>query len=72
MIVFLTLCYGVLLLIVSRLKGIKLTIGWKLSPLLFLLVCFVVLAVPMQWGAPSGNVNVFRYVIEISPNVSGE
>ncbi len=72
MIIFLTLCYGALLLIASRLKGIKLTMGWKLSPLLFLLVCFIGLAVPMQWGAPSGPINVFRYVIEIVPNVSGE
>jgi hypothetical protein len=72
MIVFLTLCYGVLLVIVSRLKGINLTMGWKLSPLLFLLVCFMGLAVPMQWGAPSGPIKVYRYVIEIIPNVSGE
>jgi len=72
MIVFLTLCYGVLLVIVSRLRGVKLSIGWKLSPLFFLLVCFIGLAVPMQWGAPSGPVNVFRYVVEIIPNVSGE
>ena len=26
----------------------------------------------MQWGAPSGPLNVFRYVVEIVPNVSGE
>ncbi|MEK6249258.1 MAG: biotin/lipoyl-binding protein, partial [Planctomycetales bacterium] len=26
----------------------------------------------MLWGAPSGPINVFRYVIEIVPNVSGE
>lgn len=72
MIVFLTLCYAAMIVIVSRLKGIKPSIGWKLSPLLFLLVCFIALAVPMQWGAPSGPINVFRYVIEIVPNVSGE
>lgn len=47
MIVFLTLCYVVLLVILSKLKTIKPTIGWKLSPLLFILVCFVVLIVPM-------------------------
>ena len=32
----------------------------------------VALVFPMQWGAPSGPVNVFRFVIEIVPNVSGE
>jgi multidrug resistance efflux pump len=72
MIVFLTLCYGALLVVVSRLTGIKLTMGWKLSPLLFLLVCFMGLAIPMRWGAPSGPIKVYRYVIEIIPNVSGE
>jgi multidrug resistance efflux pump len=72
MIFFLTLCYVALLVIVSKLKGIKLAIGWKLSPLLFILICIIVLAIPMQWGAPSGPANVFRYVIEIVPNVSGE
>ena len=72
MIVFITLGYVVLLVILVKLKIVKPTIGWKLSPLFFMLVCFIVLAVPMQWGAPSGPVNVFRYVIEIVPNVSGE
>jgi len=72
MIVFLTLCYAALLVVLQKLKIIKPTIGWKLSPLFFLLVSFILLAVPMQWGAPSGPVNVFRYVIEIVPNVSGE
>ena len=26
----------------------------------------------MQWGAPGGSVNVYQYVVEIIPNVSGE
>ena len=72
MIVFITLVYVALLAVLIKLKFIKPTIGWKLSPLLFMLVCFIGLAVPMQWGAPSGPLNVYRYVIEITPNVSGE
>ena len=72
MIVFLTLCYFALLVVLQKIKIIKPTIGWKLSPLFFFLICLILLAVPMQWGAPSGPVNVFRYVIEIVPNVSGE
>jgi multidrug resistance efflux pump len=72
MIAFLTLCYGALLAILIRLKIIKPSIGWKLSPLLFLMVCFLVLVIPMQWGAPSGPIKVYRHVIEIIPNVSGE
>jgi len=72
MIVFLTLCYVALLVVLQKLKIIRPTIGWKLSPLFFLLFCLILLAVPMQWGTPSGPVNVFRYVVEIVPNVSGE
>ncbi|MEK6248836.1 MAG: biotin/lipoyl-binding protein, partial [Planctomycetales bacterium] len=72
MIVFLTLCYVALLAVLKKLKIIKPAIGWKLSPLFFFLFCLILLAVPMQWGAPSGPINVFRYVIEIVPNVSGE
>ncbi|MEM1412082.1 MAG: efflux RND transporter periplasmic adaptor subunit, partial [Pseudomonadota bacterium] len=33
---------------------------------------FLVLFVPMQWGAPSGAVNNYRTVMEIIPNVTGE
>ncbi len=72
MIVFLTLGYVALLVIFLKLKIIQPAIGWKLSPLFFMVVCIIGLAVPMQWGAPSGPINVFRYVIEIVPNVSGE
>jgi multidrug resistance efflux pump len=72
MILFLILCYVGLLAILVKLNVIKLTIGWKLSPLLFGLVCFVALVLPMQWGAPSGPVTVYRYVVEIIPNVTGQ
>jgi multidrug resistance efflux pump len=72
MIVFLAICYVALLVVLIKLKIIRPTIGWKLSPLFFMLICFVVLAVPMQWGAPSGPIKVFRYVIEVIPKVSGE
>jgi multidrug resistance efflux pump len=61
-----------LLAILVKLNVIKLTIGWKISPVLFGLVCFVALVLPMQWGAPSGSVTVYRYVIEIIPNVTGQ
>lgn len=72
MIVFLTLCYCLLLVILYKLKIIKMTTGWKCSPLIFMVVCIIFLIFPMQWGAPSGNVNVFRYVVEIVPNVTGQ
>jgi len=72
MIIFLTICYTAIVLLLVKLKIIKFSIGWKLSPLFFMLICFFVLIFPMQWGAPEGTVNVFRYVVEVMPNVSGE
>jgi multidrug resistance efflux pump len=51
---------------------VRLNTFWKLSPLLWMLLLFIALFLPMQWGAPSGTANVFRYVVEIVPNVSGE
>lgn len=72
MIAFLVLCYVAILATLVWLKVIKLNLWWKLSPIFFNLICFFVLIFPLQWGAPSGTVNVYRYVIEIIPNVTGE
>lgn len=72
MIAFLTLCYVAVLALLVYLKVISLNLWWKLSPLLFSLALMVVLIFPMQWGAPSGMVNVYQPVIEIVPNVSGD
>jgi multidrug resistance efflux pump len=72
MIIFLTLLYVGVLAILVKLKVIQWTLFWKLSPLLWMLFLFLVLFLPMQWGAPSGEVRVFNYVVEIVPNVSGE
>lgn len=72
MIVFLTLCYAALLAVLVKLKVVPLNAFWKLSPLLWMLALFLVLFMPMQWGAPSGTVNVYRDVVEVIPNVSGE
>ncbi|MCP4191544.1 MAG: HlyD family secretion protein [Planctomycetaceae bacterium] len=72
MIVFLTLCYVGLLALLIKIGLIKFTLWWKLSPLIWMLLLLVVLFIPMQWGAPSGSINVYAYVVEIIPNVSGE
>jgi multidrug resistance efflux pump len=72
MIIFLTLCYIGLLAILIKAGVIKLTLWWKLSPLVWMLLLLIVLFLPMQWGAPSGDLLVLNYVIEIIPNVSGE
>lgn len=72
MIVFLTLLYVGVLAIAIKVGLVKLTLWWKLSPLAWMLLLFVVLFLPMQWGAPGGSVNVYQYVVEVIPNVSGE
>jgi multidrug resistance efflux pump len=72
MIVFLTLVYVALLAVLVKLGVIKLTLGWKLSVVGWMLLLFLVLFLPMQWGAPSGQVTVLKYVVEVVPNVTGE
>ncbi len=72
MIIFLTLCYiGVIALLVKW-GVLRWTLWWKLSPLAWMILLIVVLFIPMQWGAPSGPVTAYQYVIEVIPNVSGE
>ena len=71
MIVFLTLLYVAALVLLIKLKIIRLTLWWKISPLVWMLLLFIGLFIPMQWGAPAGNVTQYQYVVEIVPNVSG-
>jgi multidrug resistance efflux pump len=71
MIVFLTLLYVGLLLLLVKLKVIKLTPFLRLSPVLWMLFLFVVLFIPMQWGAPGGQVRIYHAVVPIVPNVGG-
>jgi len=71
-IVFLTLIYVVVLVIALKTGIIRLNSFWKISPLLWMLLLFLVLFIPMQWGAPGGAVRMYQAVIEIVPNVTGE
>lgn len=72
MIVFLTLIYVGALFLAVKLRLIRMNTFWKVSPVLWMVVLFFVLFVPMQWGAPSGAVNNYQTVMEIIPNVTGE
>ena len=72
MIVFLTLLYVAALFLAVKIGLVKLNSFWKISPVLWMVLLFFVLFVPMQWGAPSGVVNVYRPVVEIVPSVNGE
>jgi multidrug resistance efflux pump len=72
MIVFLTLCYiGVLFLLV-KVKVITLNLWWKLSPIAWVVLLLIAFFIPMQWGAPTGVVNMYQEVQRVIPQVSGE
>ena len=72
MIVFLTLIYVAFLFLAVKIGFIRMNSFWKVSPVLWMVLLFFVLFVPMQWGAPGGAVRVYQSVIEIVPSVSGE
>ncbi len=72
MILFLTLIYIALLALLVKLKVIKLTLGWKLSPVIWMTLLLIFLFIPMQFWAPSGSVLVVQHSVPIAPNVSGE
>ena len=71
MIVFLTVIYVVLLLIAFKLNIIRQTLWWKLSPVVWVLLLFVVLFIPMQFWAPQGPLIVYAHSVQIVPNVAG-
>jgi len=71
MIAFLTLCYVAVLAVLVKLKILPNKIGTWLSSLAWMLLLFVVLFIPMQWGAPAGPVRALTYTVQIIPNVAG-
>lgn len=72
MIVFLTLIYVAFLFLAVKIGIIRMNAFWKISPVLWMVLLFFVLFVPMQWGAPSGPVRMYQAVVEVIPNVTGE
>ena len=72
MIVFLTLCYVVVLFLLVKVNIIKLNLWWKLSPLVWVLVLLIAFFIPMQWGAPAGPATAVRHAVSIVPNVRGQ
>ena len=72
MIVFLTLLYVAVLAVLVRKGIITLNLWWKLSPLAWMLFLLIVLFIPMQWGAPAGQVVMVQKTVEVVPNVAGE
>jgi multidrug resistance efflux pump len=72
MIIFLTLCYVAVLFLLVKLRVLPDNLFVRLSPIGFMLLLFLFLFVPMQWGAPSGPAAVFRHAVSIVPNVRGQ
>jgi RND family efflux transporter MFP subunit len=72
MILFLTLIYGGALYLLVRAKIVPWNTFWKASPAIWMILLFVVLFIPMNWGAPSGPLVVLRQSVAIVPNVAGE
>ena len=72
MIAFLTLIYVAFLFLAIKIGIIRMNSFWKISPVLWMVLLFFVLFVPMQWGAPAGAVRMYQAVIEIVPSVTGE
>jgi len=72
MIVFLTLVYVGFLFLLIKIGLIKMNAFWKVSPLLWMILLFFVLFLPKQWGAPAGPCQLYQWVVEIVPNVSGQ
>jgi multidrug resistance efflux pump len=71
-IAFLALLYIGLLFLLVRFKIVPWNTFWKISPAIWVVLLFVVLFIPMNWGAPSGDIVVLRQSVAIVPNVAGE
>ena len=72
MIAFLTLIYIGILFLLVRVKIVPWNTFWKISPAIWIVLLFVILFIPMNWGAPSGPVVLLRQSVAIVPSVAGE
>lgn len=72
MIAFLFNAYLAILYLLVRFKVVPFNLFWKISPILVLALLMIGLFIPMEWGAPSGDVLVARHSVQIVPDVAGE
>lgn len=72
MILVLLLAYIAVLFVLVKTKVIKLTMFWKLSPLLWVVILLVTLFFPLQFWAPAGFAWVAQPTVQIVPNVAGQ
>lgn len=72
MIVFLTVAYVALLFILTRIRLLPNSrITW-LTVAPYVLALLVFFFIPMQWGAPKGDVRTLAYSVQVTPNVVGQ
>jgi len=71
MIMFLTLVYIAILVILIKVGVVPLNTLTKSSPVVFALLMMVLLFIPMGFFAPSGEAIVLKNTIQIVPNVAG-
>lgn len=71
MIVFMTLCYVAILAVLVKLKILPNSMLTWLSTAAWIVLLFVALFIPMQWGAPAGPAKAYTYTVQIVPNVAG-
>ena len=64
--------YLVLLFALVKLRIVRFTLFWNVSPALVLLLLLFGLFIPMGWGAPSGPALVIRPSVAIVADVAGE
>lgn len=72
MIVAILNSYLVILFALVKLRIVRFTLFWKVSPALVLLLLLFGLFIPMGWGAPSGPALVIRHSVPIVADVAGE
>ena len=72
MIAFLTLIYVALLFVLIKIKVLPNTTMTWLSTIVWIVVLFIFLFIPMQWGAPAGPARVMTRAVQIVPNVNGQ
>ena len=71
MILFLTLLYVAVLLLLVKLKMLPWNLWTKLSPVVWSVLLLIVLFLPLQFYAPSGPVVVLQTTVQIVPPVDG-
>jgi len=72
MILVLVLAYLAVLFLLVKLKLIKLTLFWKLSPVIWIIFLLIAIFIPLQFWAPSGFAWSVKPTTQVVPNVAGQ